>query len=253
MKNIILFSLISFLFSCNRNNSSFSEAEPVTSQDTLELKENIAEKLKLTIRNSEWVQHSNLLIYPVNVSNGNDRKDYIKSEGYYINEICNLLFYHLKTGEKYELFPDKQVIVVAYQSQPWFNESTSEQQKKAVLSANWRDDKLFYTIIDTDINQNGKLDSNDPHYLYMSDLDGKNLKKISPTGINMESWHFINAEKTRLELRGVSDTNGDKKYDFQDTGLVFIIDLSTDKTENLFPVEYQKGLEDKYILQGIKK
>lgn len=49
-------------------------------------------------------------------------------------------------------------------------------------------EKIVYYIATTDSNNDGKVDSNDQHYLYISDLNGKNLKPISERRIRNFMW-----------------------------------------------------------------
>lgn len=51
---------------------------------------------------------------------------------------------------------------------------------------------IAYSIGFEDSNQDGKLNSLDNHDLYISDLDGKNLKQVTKD-INVEEYQFINS------------------------------------------------------------
>jgi hypothetical protein len=50
---------------------------------------------------------------------------------------------------------------------------------------------IAYLIAFTDSNKDGKLNSADNHDLYLSDFNGKNLKKVT-NNINLDSFEFIN-------------------------------------------------------------
>jgi hypothetical protein len=49
-------------------------------------------------------------------------------------------------------------------------------------------EKIAYYIATTDSNNDGIVDSSDQHYLYISDLNGKNLKQISERRIRNFMW-----------------------------------------------------------------
>ena len=47
---------------------------------------------------------------------------------------------------------------------------------------------IFYKVSVDDYNQDKKLTSDDPEYLFVSDKEGNNFRQISPTGYNLKSW-----------------------------------------------------------------
>jgi len=85
---------------------------------------------------------------------------------------------------------------------------------------------LLFGIVDADYNGDGFLTTKDAVMAYVSDLDGKNLKAISPPNTQLLSWHF-DAENGVAYVAFVADTNGDHFFNLKDqTGMV-AVDLAT--------------------------
>lgn len=74
---------------------------------------------------------------------------------------------------------------------------------------------IFYEVAVKDFNGNGLLDYGDPVYLYCSDLEGKNFRRISPENCHLVDWTV--PEKSNIVLaQVVADGNRDKKFDEKD-------------------------------------
>ncbi len=50
---------------------------------------------------------------------------------------------------------------------------------------------IFYNMITEDLNQDKKLNYSNPTYLFITDKEGKNLKQISPSNLNVVDWKLI--------------------------------------------------------------
>ena len=74
---------------------------------------------------------------------------------------------------------------------------------------------LVYTIRDADTNKDAKLDSNDVETLYISHIDGTNLKKLTPNLAQVVDWKVIPKLK-RLYFKSISDTNKNGEFDKND-------------------------------------
>lgn len=74
---------------------------------------------------------------------------------------------------------------------------------------------LVYSLSDMDTNQDGKLDQNDIRTLYISEIGGKRLAKISPDYQELIDWNFMES-KNRLYFRTIEDTNKSGEFDKDD-------------------------------------
>src|SRR5258705_294707 len=101
---------------------------------------------------------------------------------------------------------------------PVDNKPMTTEQQKARL------DKLKL-----DFNKDGKLNSDDPNYLFISDKAGRHFKQISPENMNLNSWETIK-ETNKILMMATKDTNGDKKFDDKDETIPLVYDLTRNTT-----------------------
>jgi len=87
-----------------------------------------------------------------------------------------------------------------------FLKSVSERTRKQVL---------VYTMYDLDTNKDGKLDTSDIKALYLSDISGDNLTKVSADYQELIDWNLIES-RNRLYFRTVEDTNKNGRFDKND-------------------------------------
>ncbi|RZJ73657.1 hypothetical protein [Flavobacterium sp.] len=83
---------------------------------------------------------------------------------------------------------------------------------------------MVYSLADMDTNQDGRLDASDVQTLYMSEVGGKRLVKISPEYQELIDWNFVEA-KNRLYFRTIEDTNKSGAFDKEDVMHYNYIDL----------------------------
>ena len=84
---------------------------------------------------------------------------------------------------------------------------------------------MVYTMVDMDTNKDGKLDTSDIKALYLSEISGEKLTKISDSYQELIDWNLIES-KNRLYFRTVEDTNKNGQFDKMDVVHYNYIDLS---------------------------
>lgn len=94
---------------------------------------------------------------------------------------------------------------------------------------------LVYTIRDGDTNKDAKIDSNDVETLYISTINGKNLKKLTPALAQIVDWKVV-TQLNRLYFKSISDTNKNGEFDKQDKVNYQYLDL---ENESLKIINYQ--------------
>ncbi|NUY82053.1 hypothetical protein HUK80_14200 [Flavobacterium sp. MAH-1] len=83
---------------------------------------------------------------------------------------------------------------------------------------------LVYSLSDMDTNQDGKLDASDIRTLYIGEINGNKLVKVSPDFQELIDWNFIES-KNRLYFRTIEDTNKSGEFDKNDVLHYNYIDL----------------------------
>jgi hypothetical protein len=84
---------------------------------------------------------------------------------------------------------------------------------------------MVYTLADMDTNKDGKLDSSDIKALYLSEISGEKLTKISSDFEELIDWSLIES-KNLLYFRTVEDTNKNGQFDKNDVLHYNYVDLS---------------------------
>lgn len=137
--------------------------------------------------------------------------------------LQNIKFQHVDSTEIHSLTDKKMVI-----SNVSYLNTIFEKSKKQLL---------VYTIVDMDTNRDTKLDANDIKALYISTIDGKNLKKLSADMQELIDWNLIES-KNRLYFRTIEDTNQNGQFDKMDRiNYQFVDLLSPDfKIESYNPI-----------------
>lgn len=69
---------------------------------------------------------------------------------------------------------------------------------------------IAYFIATKDTNEDGIIDSADQHYVYLSDLNGKNLKKVTDRKVKKFQW--LNQEREMILTLYKKDNNNDFDY-----------------------------------------
>jgi hypothetical protein len=83
---------------------------------------------------------------------------------------------------------------------------------------------MVYTMVDMDTNKDGKLDTSDIKALYLSEISGDKLTKISDSYQELIDWNLIESNN-RLYFRTVEDTNKNGQFDKMDVVYYNYIDL----------------------------
>ncbi|WP_179344006.1 hypothetical protein [Winogradskyella ursingii] len=83
---------------------------------------------------------------------------------------------------------------------------------------------MIYKVRDADTNGDSKIDHNDVNALYISKIDGSNLKKLTKDLAQIVNWKII-TKLNRLYVKSISDTNKNGKFDKEDNINYGYVDL----------------------------
>lgn len=89
---------------------------------------------------------------------------------------------------------------------------------------------MVYTMVDSDTNNDGKLDTNDINTLYLSLINGEKFTKMSTDLEELIDWNLVESS-SRLYFRTVEDTNKNGQFDHKDVVHYNYIDLTKKKWE----------------------
>src|SRR5690606_38086923 len=89
---------------------------------------------------------------------------------------------------------------------------------------------LVYTLVDSDTNRDGKVNSNDIKTLYISEINGNNFTKLSTDLEELIDWNTIEAQN-RLYFRTIEDINKNGSFDKNDLVHYYYVDLKSPEWE----------------------
>jgi hypothetical protein len=151
----------------------------------------------------------------------------------------NIIFYNTVTDTSHLLDTAKQFITSI---------SINNREAYGAKAAKYN----FYEIRRNDFNANGKLDYGDPRYLYCSDLDGRNLRLLSPVNADITSWEFPKKSGFMI-LKIRYDQNRDRRFDGRDATSWIRIDLdSAGRQTPLFDPAFEAEMKQLFKKQHTK-
>jgi hypothetical protein len=138
----------------------------------------------------------------------------------YGNYYSNIIFYNFKTDTYKRLF-EKDTYIIGFKSRSHnFFQPTIDKQ-------NITSNAIFYQIKNVDYNLSKKIDDKDPTILYISDIKGNNLKRITSENENIISFDIFEKQNFAL-IKMQRDLNNDKNFDADDSDFYFIkLDLTS--------------------------
>lgn len=158
-----------------------------------------------------------IILIPIQWDN-NAKVGDIKIQG--INRTKNILFYDPTNDYQKFLFSDRIQIIESYNGHLLNRRYASDTTKRPLNKAH-----IYYSVISEDYNEDKKLDSDDPTYLYSSKFDGTELLLLTPKFYHLKNYKYI--ERSNIILATlVMDENGDKKFNNNDSEVLYKIDLN---------------------------
>lgn len=184
-------------------------------------------KTEINFGRSERVPTTPFYIYPI--SNSIEKTKLLEyshiRKGSY-KGYFNLIFHNIETNKNHFLLPKNENAIITTFPTNLENDNPSKNRKE---------DFLFFEIIKDDYNNDGNLNYDDPKKLYISNLEGNNLRCISPANLNLLNWKFIDDSKTLIELRCSLDENNDHKFEQDEAKKVIIAKIDSTKVTYIEP------------------
>jgi len=179
----------------------------------------------------QTIDSSKYVMYPL-LKEKSTEEDYGSSSSGRNATYWNLLFYNPETKD-YHLLDSNKMIIHSYNAGS-SSDGGHEDTRKGVA-----DKFVYYTVTVTDFNHDGKLDDDDPEYLFISDKSGRNFKQISPHNFNVIEWRSVPGTG-KLLIQTWKDSNNDGKFDGDDEQVAFVYDLvNGGKPEQIFSKDFE--------------
>jgi len=239
MKIKILFLLITILL--NLNCQSKEEQKPTQSK-----KDDINKTISLIVDDPILIQDSIYIIYPLILGHVEIEKssyDYGSGSRDRITFYSNLIFLNTTTNA-YHLLDEDNTMVIKFNAIPMENSKPDDPSSQ--IHFNKFDKWLYYSVTVDDFNGDGKLDSSDPSYLFISDKSGKDFKQISPKDVDIRNWRLIKGTN-KIIMEGKKDSNNNKIFDSEDEIVPYSFIISKDKEpKEIFSEEFRNNIKKKF-------
>lgn len=243
MKNLIYLVLIIGILSCSGDKTRIGviEAENLTTKQI----DSILTEFKFQYESPIILDSTNQVLIPISTELINKRTSYSKN-GYYSDEYpryWNVVFFNRKTGKNQLLTKNKVRI-----SQIHAIRDEYEGNNKIL------DGKILYEIGNEDYNKDGKLNGQDPEYLFCSEIDGSNLIKISPDNEDLRFFKVI-PKSNQILIRTVRDTKRDSIFDREDELIWYKAEFANEKWKlnEIIDSTNRKSISKLYFEQWLKK
>lgn len=241
MKHLFIFVCLSiFLFSScnerenNRNNMSNNTSEPII----LSMDDMLSDTTKMVeINFPVYFDSTRVLVHPIGFINVNTKDDMSigdritsKTEDYRKSSSGDSHFYAYNAGDR----------ISGSITNLYFDDVDNKSQcllTDKVLNINGVEylrglskvigkDYLIYNVYDQDTNNDGKLNGNDVLACYISNLNGKDFKKITPDNQQYVPGVWV-LWASRYYFKTIEDTNKNGQFDEKDKAHYYYIDFST--------------------------
>jgi len=242
MRQIIGILFIIVMLSCQEHKPRISsiETEDLTSKQI----DSIVAKYKFQYESPIVLDSTNQVLIPISTELPERRKRSSKI-GYYSDDYpryWNILFYNRQTGETRLLTEDKIRISQIYASKSGHNGG-----------AHILYEKVLYEIADIDFNKDNRLNAIDPEYLFASESNGTNFKRVSPKNEDLLFFQVIpNSEEILIQTR--RDSNSDSIFNRDDESIWYKAEFKENdwKIEEIIDSTKRKRIKNLYYDQWLK-
>ena len=235
----IIIALTFGLISCNDNTKKPVDNKPLTeAQQIAKL-----DKLKLDFNQPVLIDSSVYVMYPLTLNNNDEEDGGLGGSSSYSRPTTywNIVFYNTANGEYHLLDDKRKMVIYSYDprnSNVGSSSSSSDFNEYLENGYNQVDKLLYYSVTTLDYNKDGKLNADDPNYLFISDKAGKNFKQISPDNLNVTNWQTIKGTN-KILIQVTKDNNNDKKFNEKDVTIPMVYDLNkNDISKDIFKDDY---------------
>jgi hypothetical protein len=132
---------------------------------------------------------------------------------------ANVIFYDMAADTYKKLFDTDTYIkpFPSVQVPAPYTRTERVNTKLANVSRNW----IFYFVKPGDYNKNGRIDTEDPSVLYVSDKSGSNLKALTTNSENAVSIEIFDKQGFAL-VKMQRDSDHNKRFESKDKDYYFI-------------------------------
>ena len=188
-------------------------------------------RLNITLDSPQSIEGSSFVMYslPLNEALRESETEYSGSSSVGRSPTYwDILFYDAKSGNSHFLGGGKRMVIRSFESASSKMESDNSAKSGVEYPPTATGKLLFYLVGNHDFNRDGKLDGDDPSYLFSSDKSGLNFRQISPDYLHVTDWK-IEKITGKILISTLNDSNQDKLFDDQDESVPYVYDPDSQK------------------------
>lgn len=250
MKKLIPFLLLTFCLSSCFYSSKKNKSKRIYDKITLNKTDSESENYNFYYDTPICIDSSSYIILPISASASRGGSSFSKDvySSYNYPRYWNVIFYDYKT-EEIKLLSEKKLRIsniIASKNKNNYNNNSSINK---VLSGH-----VLFEIADTDYNQDGELDNDDPNGLFISDYRGNNFQRISPYNENLLYYEVLNNNQNIL-IKTLRDINNDSVFNSYDESIWYNARMQNDKWQikEIMQTDMREKIKELLIKQWIKK
>ncbi|MFD2564997.1 hypothetical protein [Aquimarina rubra] len=240
MKKLINFIALTLIVSsCNQSNPRIGIVEE---KDLTQIQiDSILNEYNFVYDDLTFIDSTSQVLFPITTQKSYNRKRYSSSE-YEAEDYpryWNILFYNNINGET-SLLTNSKVRISDFRC--------NIKNSGPILK-----DRILYRIGDTDYNKDKRFNFEDPIHLFVSNIDGSELTRLSPLNEDLETYQIIpNTDK--IIFRTTRDVDSDLDFDNEDELIWYQIDLSKENSlKEIVKTSDRKLIEKLYFEQWLVK
>ena len=236
MKGIVCFAILTLsLCACSESPKGGMTAQKIVTDNSKHGTFNLLVNNPVVLDSSDWV------FYPLTLEELEETEEGFESSGYGRQRAYwNISFFNTRTKETRLLSDSLKMLINAIHSKNNTMTQTKSREKGC-------EGFILYTITTTDFNQDGKLNSVDPRYLFISDPSGLAFRQVSPNNYDLLDWQTTR-EPNKILIQARKDINLNKAFETDDETVSFIYDIDNQNLEQIFSDEF--NLKTKKILES---
>jgi hypothetical protein len=232
------------LWACNDKPKDSSADQ--TTEPEIETTDSKYNTINLKFNNPTVLDSSDWVLYPLTLEALEETEKGFKSSSYERQSAYwNIAFFNTKTKQARLLSDSLKMLINSFSPKNYVNIESGQREKR-------NEGLIYYSITTKDFNQDEKLNSDDPKYLFISDLSGQGFKQISPDNFDLIDLHIIH-KSNKILIQARKDINNDKKFDGDDETVSFIYGINNQKNEPVFSDEFNLATKKLLDKQWTKK
>jgi len=230
---VIIMALL--LFSCGQKKQqgqqpTFSDS---TGVDTVAILNDPKYNLNIQTNSFSEIDSSGIIMFPLSMGETSRDGGSISYKEIPYSSYWNIIFYN-SNNSQYHLLSDRKMLISSFD----IKYSSGDIVDIAFSKRN-----IFYKVTVDDYNQDKKLTSDDPEYLFVSDKEGNNFRQISPKDYSLKSWQFIKSTN-KIIMAVTKDSDKNRKFGDKDEVTTFQIDIEKEaQPTEIFSTEFKNKLK----------